>query len=195
MPLACFVPCSALAQDPSTAAPPQETPVSATTATSIERRSPILGYGVTVGLALTLQVGRPLYLSSARQDTLETTGMPYFQANPAFWFQPQTGARCLSRTAQPEPTGTCLWHRFGIFVGRPLSYNATTSVPHEKVLEQVRELRPQAVFGVTFSPLPEFSVLAGWMFAKVGREDGTETQIGSLVIGVGGNVDLLRGGF
>lgn len=156
-----------------------------------EVRLPWLSKGVTVGLALSLQLGKPLYLGSGRQDSLETTAVPFFQFNPMFWFQKERGRQCLR---EPEQTGIvpCLAHRFGVVLGRPLSYEAKTSIPKEPTLIAVRTVRPQAALGLSYSLMPELSVMSGWMFARVTRQDGGGAKLGTLWIALGGTIDFLR---
>lgn len=96
---------------------------------------------------------------------------------------------------------TC-WHkRLGVWVGAPLNYDATTSVPDPQPTtagepaNKIRSIKPIVAFGLGFSPNAYFSILAGFSASTVEREAVGDDPllrrtIWSTTLAIGGTLDI-----
>ena len=94
----------------------------------------------------------------------------------------------------------CWQRRFGIWVGVPVNYDVTTTVPNgdSKDTGQTasRNVKPIVAFGGAFTPNAYFSVLLGVTVATVTRDATVTTgafdrTIWATTIGLGGNLDIV----
>jgi hypothetical protein len=94
------------------------------------------------------------------------------------------------------------WHkRLGVWVGAPLSYDATTSVPDPQPTtvgeptDKIRPIKPIVAFGLGFSPNAYFSILAGFTASTVergalGDDPLLRRTIWSTTLAIGGTLDI-----
>jgi len=95
----------------------------------------------------------------------------------------------------PTRSSSCFWKKFGVWLGKPSSYNVKTSYITDTT-STTREFTPQVAFGVGFAPNAYFSVLVGFTlgtFRLATSDSGqNESEITwASTIAVGGNLDLV----
>jgi hypothetical protein len=168
---------------------------------SIDR---LMSQGVTVGAAFTLEMGRVFPNSNVSQDTTTATLMPYVVLAPAYWGG-SNGELCAAHLTVSEERlrplkeragvasawGTCLAYKLGLFLGKPLSYETSTSVARDGKGQALREVKPLVAAGVTLTPSAYVSVLLGLTFSEITREDGTGGSIVTPTLALGFNADAL----
>jgi hypothetical protein len=95
----------------------------------------------------------------------------------------------------------CLAVNFGIFVGKPLDFDASVK-PSGKEKQEKRQVHSFLAAGVAYTPNAYVTFLAGvgYNYIKVSAEEATDTspatpeklrRYASLVLGLGGNLDLV----
>lgn len=98
------------------------------------------------------------------------------------------------RLWNPTLRGNCGRRSFGLWIGRPLTYTATTELPIDSSRVS-REVKPVVAFGVGYTPHAYLSFLAGFTYGEVELADaaGTATQrpLWASTIALGGNLDLV----
>ena len=94
----------------------------------------------------------------------------------------------------------CWTKRFGLWIGIPLSYDATTTVPSgasgDKQPTASRTVKPVIAFGGAFSPNAYVSLLVGLTVGSVTRDDKDDKTpidrtIWATTVAVGGNLDVV----
>jgi len=95
----------------------------------------------------------------------------------------------------PSIDATCWYRKFGVWVGRPMTYRVESKVKGESVGEL--EYEPIGAFGLGFSPNAYLSFVVGAAYGSlaVTAADSTTTthQTWAWTIGVGGNLDIIPG--
>jgi putative membrane protein len=165
----------------------------------------LMAHGVTFGGALAVHLGRVIPNNSVSQDTLTASFMPYVLLSPAYWGS-SIGALCAAHNAAPDevverlreryhagsPRSECLWHKLGIYVGKPFSYDATTTVAKATPTQRVRDVRTLLSTGLAFSPSSFYTLALGLTFAEVTREDLSSATLVVPTVSIGVNADVIR---
>ena len=112
----------------------------------------LMSHGVSAGGALA--VVTEWEPSDTEINTWKSTFMPYVILVPAYWLWKADRRECAAQwsgLASREPSESCIPHKFGIVVGRPLNFDASITLESTKE-ERLRRVSPQFFLGVTFSP-------------------------------------------
>ena len=106
---------------------------------------------------------------------------------------------------RPSLKPSCWTKRFGLWLGKPLSYDVRTLVMNsddteDHILEDAtakREVSPILAFGVAFSPNKYFTLLLGLTVSHVSRDASATAKavedrvVWASTVGFGGNLDIL----
>lgn len=101
--------------------------------------------------------------------------------------------------APREASGSCGWHKIGLWAGIPADYNATTTLVELDGSKRraEREVRTSFAGGIAFIPNAYLSLLVGVTVGNLRQEDGdagekgTEHTVVAGTVALGGNLDLL----
>jgi len=177
--------------------------------------------GVTVGLALTAQIKFPMvsgFNTTAQLMAAKRTAMPYVVFLPAYWgYRKDQAAYCAALRSVPDKevrvaaakalvaqgegvanatqTATqeykCPLSWLGAYIGFPLEFESTVEIPSQMFRGSV-DLRPTGSFGLALTPNAVVSILLGLTASNFSRADQTESNIWTITLGIGGNLDLVK---
>ena len=140
------------------------------------------------GQCMSVRVGEDL-VTSIRSWVSARTGSAEAQARQ----RAHLVAWLAAQDWNPSLPGDCLSKKLGLWVGKPLSHKAKSTV--RDTGEAVREFSPIVAFGAGFSPNANFSLLIGLTVGSLAdvRDANTSVDVTSLTgtLAIGGNLDLL----
>ncbi|WP_437667489.1 hypothetical protein [Sorangium sp. So ce1182] len=88
---------------------------------------------------------------------------------------------------------SCWGHKFGLYVGYPVTFNATTDIKRGTAKNvSNRDVSPVISMGLALVPNAVVTILAGATLATAPRDDGTSAVVGSFTFGLGANADLVN---
>lgn len=165
-----------------------------------------MAHGITFGGSLAMHLGRVIPNDAVSQDSITASFMPYVLISPAYWGS-NIGQLCAAHGSVSEPVmarlrkhyqidsvgSECIWHKIGIYVGKPFSYDTKTTVGRDTApTAREREVRTLLSTGLAFSPAAYYSITLGLTFAAVNRDDHTSTSLVIPTVGIGANADMLK---
>lgn len=87
----------------------------------------------------------------------------------------------------------CFWHKIGFYVGYPAMFNASATVQSRTLRDHGnRDVQPVASLGAAILPNAMVAILLGPAVSLVSRDDETKVTMWTMVLGVGGNADIVN---
>ena len=85
------------------------------------------------------------------------------------------------------------WHKVGFYVGYPAMFNASATVESRTLRDHGnRDVEPVVSLGAAILPNAMVAILVGPAVSLVSRDDETKVTMWTMVVGVGGNADIVN---